>query len=292
MRTGLLFAVLLGAMACASAQGLSRIGGIRYKMFEQNPEMRAIKPADLISCFLLIKAELESPKGSKDSVLFNSFATRTPFNIPQQDPSLKNLFLLLHESDSAYFELSIDTLYGLSFGAQVPAVFKPHSFLRCWIRVLKTSNEAELKRQQEEQMIQLRASDSVGFMAYVSKTPNLQQTPSGLCYVLIKPGEGPAIEEGDEATVDYKGYLLNGKVFDQHNSALFRQGQLIPGWNEAMLMMKKGSEVKLIIPYYLGYGERGTDGIPPFSSLIFDVRVLSVKKQNYIWKREKLFNNR
>jgi FKBP-type peptidyl-prolyl cis-trans isomerase len=53
-------------------------------------------------------------------------------------------------------------------------------------------------------------------------------------------------------------------------------GQVIPGWDEAVLMMKEGEEYKFIIPWHLAYGERGAGPIPPFSSLVFDVKLVKI----------------
>ena len=79
----------------------------------------------------------------------------------------------------------------------------------------------------------------------------------------------------------YEGRLIDGSVFDSSYSrnqpATFRADQVIRGWTEALKMMPEGSTYELFIPSELGYGERGNQGIPPYSTLIFKVEVLKVK---------------
>ncbi len=113
-----------------------------------------------------------------------------------------------------------------------------------------------------------------------NRYPNAEKTSTGLRYVITKNGTGTASPKyGEPVTVHYQGMLLNGKIFDssliRHEPAVFRIGQVIEGWNEALQTMKKGEKRTLIIPPELGYGEYGYPGvIPPDSYLIFDVELL------------------
>lgn len=114
-----------------------------------------------------------------------------------------------------------------------------------------------------------------------SRYPDAIRTPSGLMYVVDREGEGgnsPMF--GDRVTVHYEGKLLSGKVFDssylRKEPASFKIGEVIDGWNEALVTMTKNEKRTLIIPPELGYGEYGYPGvIPPNSYLIFEVELLS-----------------
>ena len=80
-------------------------------------------------------------------------------------------------------------------------------------------------------------------------------------------------------SVTYKGWMINGKVFDQTHGApaSFPAGGLIPGWVEALSMMKEGDEWELVIPANLGYGAEGAGAdIPPNQKLVFDMTLISV----------------
>lgn len=109
-------------------------------------------------------------------------------------------------------------------------------------------------------------------------------TPSGLKYVDLKEGTGPAAKKGDTVEVHYTGWLKDGKKFD---SSLDRgqpftfplgAGRVIKGWDEGVAGMKVGGKRKLIIPPDLAYGSRGAGGvIPPNAELTFEVELLKIK---------------
>ena len=114
-----------------------------------------------------------------------------------------------------------------------------------------------------------------------ARFPEAVKMPSGLMYVVDRPGEGGASPAfGARVTVHYEGKLLNGKVFDssylRKAPATFKIGEVIEGWNEALVTMTKNEKRTLIIPPELGYGEYGYPGvIPPNAYLIFEVELLS-----------------
>ena len=100
----------------------------------------------------------------------------------------------------------------------------------------------------------------------------------------VKVGDGAEAQEGSTITVKYTGTLQNGTVFDSTEKqggtpATFQlsKGKLIDGWVQGIPGMKVGGERKLVIPPELGYGSSGTGGIPPNSTLIFDIQLLNVK---------------
>jgi peptidylprolyl isomerase len=113
-----------------------------------------------------------------------------------------------------------------------------------------------------------------------NRWPNAIITKSGLRYVVLTEGTGDkSPKAGKEVTVHYTGTLLDGRTFDSSvqrgTPATFAVGQVIEGWNEALVTMKKGEKRTLIIPPELGYGAQGYPGvIPPNSYLIFDVELL------------------
>jgi peptidylprolyl isomerase len=113
-----------------------------------------------------------------------------------------------------------------------------------------------------------------------NRWPDAVKTPSGLRYVILSEGDGKASpKKGTSVTVHYTGMLLDGRIFDSSvrrgEPAQFAIGQVIEGWNEALVSMTKGEKRTLIIPPELGYGRQGYPGvIPPNSYLIFDVELI------------------
>ena len=106
--------------------------------------------------------------------------------------------------------------------------------------------------------------------------------PSGLQYRIVAEGSGKTPKSADTVTVHYRGTLIDGTEFDSSYSrgkpATFGVNRVIAGWTEALQLMKEGARWQLFIPPDLAYGEKGAGSkIPPNSSLIFDVELLSVQ---------------
>ena len=111
----------------------------------------------------------------------------------------------------------------------------------------------------------------------------LTTTASGLQYKVIAPGDrkAPAVAPTDQVTVQYRGKLLDGSEFDstyaRGTPMTFTVNGVIPGWQEALTLMKPGAKWQLFVPPELAYGANPQRGIPGGSLLIFEVEMLSVK---------------
>ena len=108
------------------------------------------------------------------------------------------------------------------------------------------------------------------------------ELPSGLQYKVITVGAGESPKETDVVTVEYTGTLLDGTIFDatseRGNPAEFAVNAVIPGWTEGLQLMKPGAKYMFFIPANLAYGEQKTGPIPAGSTLIFEVKLLSIEK--------------
>ena len=138
--------------------------------------------------------------------------------------------------------------------------------------------EASVRVRENRAKARLASLEAIG-----KKWPKAKKTKSGLMYVVEKSGSGPYPQYGDTVTVHYTGRFLDGSVFDSSRKrgapASFRIGEVIEGWNEALLAMAKGEKRTLIVPPELGYGEAGYPGvIPPDSFLVFDVELIGFTK--------------
>lgn len=122
-----------------------------------------------------------------------------------------------------------------------------------------------------------------GSKAFLDENKNkegVKVTPSGLQYKVITAGKGKTPTANSQVTVHYTGQLIDGTIFDSSvggEPATFGVSQVIPGWTEALQLMKEGDKWMLYIPDTLAYGERGAGGeIPPYSTLVFEVELLKV----------------
>jgi hypothetical protein len=113
---------------------------------------------------------------------------------------------------------------------------------------------------------------------YVAKTGKaFQSSATGLFYHIEKPGAGANPKMGETWVVNYRGTFMNGKEFDKGSSSEMPLGQMIPGFNEALTLLKAGGKGTFVIPSTLGYGDQARGPIPANSVLVFELEVLSKK---------------
>jgi FKBP-type peptidyl-prolyl cis-trans isomerase len=119
------------------------------------------------------------------------------------------------------------------------------------------------------------------FLAENGRKADVVTTASGLQYKVLAAGSGDSPKATDEVTVNYRGTLLDGTEFDSSykrgTPATFQVSRVIPGWTEALQLMKPGAKFQLFIPPQLAYDMRSRPPIPPGSMLLFDVELLGVK---------------
>ena len=122
------------------------------------------------------------------------------------------------------------------------------------------------------------------FLAENALKPGVKVLPSGLQYKVITEGNGEVPKASDEVEVIYEGRLIDGTVFDAtskhggNKTDKFKAGNLIKGWTEALTTMPVGSKWQLYIPQELAYGARQAGQIPPYSTLVFDLELVSIVK--------------
>ena len=144
------------------------------------------------------------------------------------------------------------------------------------VEAFRTFEGTREKREAEAKAKQKELLDSVA--------AGYDETPSGLRYKILQNGEGKQATKGAMVSVHYKGQLLDGTVFDssykrkQPIDFAIGVGQVIPGWDEGIQLLKVGDKARLVIPSDLAYGAQGAGGvIPPNATLIFDVELMNVK---------------
>ncbi len=127
----------------------------------------------------------------------------------------------------------------------------------------------------------LTPASNAKFLADYAAKPGVKKTSDGLLYKVLREGTGPTPQKNsDVATVFYKGALINGKVFDQTKEDPFQTlvGGVIPGWIEALKLMKTGEVLEIVIPSELAYGSDGFgDTIPPDQVLVFKLQLVKVE---------------
>ena len=248
---------------------------------------------------------------SGDSVMMKSRERQfgVPVRIPLEALTAKQLgaepeaFSLLQPGDSGVFRFNADTLYKRNARQLAPANLKKKgNFIILTVKAVALQPReaamaeamADQQKMMAEQQKQMRAyaatqdkADETTLQDYLKKNnlTNAQKTPSGVYVITTQPGTGPNAKPGQLVTVQYRGSLLDGKEFDssaKHGGQPFTfplgRGQVIPGWDDALQQLSKGSKATILIPSSLAYGKQGSPpAIPANSPLRFDVELTDVQ---------------
>ncbi len=261
--------------------------GLKY-LFHVSKDGKKPEIGDILSLNMIYSIE--------DSVLYNNMDMDMPAYLPLLEPQypgdLFEALAMLTVGDSASFRLDAANFFLKTAGRmELPPFVKEESELVFHIKLLKAMNEEEfaieeqrmmeehiakeMQRAEQEEEIMLEYIDAEG----ITEKP----TESGLYYIETKKGDGPKVVAGNKVKVHYEGRLIDGTIFDSSYERgepiefVVGQGWVIPGWDEGITMMHVGGKATLVIPSYLGYGERGAGAvIPSYSTLVFDVEVLEV----------------
>jgi FKBP-type peptidyl-prolyl cis-trans isomerase len=246
-----------------------------------------------------------------DSVIYSTLTQPFPGYLMANDTikpqnGMDEIFLSLRKGDSITFEAAAKIV----FSGNQPAPIKEDDKIKVRLGAFEVKTEAEMQAFYEEAMMKeqeksaerakaLLVEEAKTIDAYLAKNKlNGQKTASGLVYVIEREGTGDSTTVGSTLYVNYAGYLLDGPLFDTSYPELAKAnnmfsegrpyeplpvnvgvGQVIPGWDEGLMLLKKGSKAKFIIPSPLGYGEGGAGAmIPANSILVFDVEVTDIKK--------------
>jgi FKBP-type peptidyl-prolyl cis-trans isomerase FklB len=146
--------------------------------------------------------------------------------------------------------------------------------------------QTRMRAKQEEKMKaagEKGKKDGEAFLAENKKDKDVVTLPSGLQYKILTKGSGKKPTEKQTVRVHYRGTLIDGNEFDSSykrgEPAVFPVNGVIKGWTEALQLMPVGSKWKLFVPSELAYGEAGAGPtIPPNSTLIFEVELLSIQE--------------
>lgn len=148
---------------------------------------------------------------------------------------------------------------------------------------VKAVAQQQMQEKTQQESIANKEKGDVFRKQFVKKT-GVKETASGLLYKVVKEGSGVSPQESDTVVVNYTGRLIDGKQFDSSTNRgepqplTFKLSDVIPGWTEGLQLIKKGGKIELVIPPNLAYGDRaGIPGIPPGSTLVFDVELLDIK---------------
>lgn len=278
-------------------------GGMQYKIIHDEGKEK-IKEGDFISLGVILQRE-------DDSVLVSSYEMDQPNYIAAQKPMYTgDIFTalgMLGEGDSAVFRLNLDTLTSKTGQPRSPEMKGDYIAYTFKINKVIPKGDtadslfnAEIEKYIAQDREKAKNSESAKVENYIKENKlDVQTTGSGLKYTIEKEGEGAKANVGDTVVVHYTGRFLGGKVFDTsvkedaQKAGVYNQmrepyepmkipigiGAVVPGWDEGLALLPKGSKATLVLPSSLAYGENGNMGIPPYTPLAFDVEIIDIKPQ-------------
>ncbi|MCQ2973528.1 MAG: FKBP-type peptidyl-prolyl cis-trans isomerase [Bacteroidales bacterium] len=225
---------------------------------------------------------------SLDSLMFDSQEVTDKFTMECRPDTLTGCIeeglKMMHKGDSMIFRVDAIKFYNLSRGIDVPNYIKKGDSITFYVRCKDIIPQQTLEKQFGEYIQKMMANEQMVIHDYIDREQiSSLPSPTGLYKVVLQRGTGNSTAKDKFVTVHYIGTFVEGTEFDnsyKRNKPLsFQLGQdyVIPGWEEAIASMKKGEISRFVIPSNLAYGPEGTKGIPPFSTLIFDIELIDFK---------------
>lgn len=257
--------------------------GLKYKFHTKSNDTVSTK----VGTFLTI----DLTYGVGDSVLFHSDNLPNAFILPMVESvhvaDIYEGIAMMHVGDSATFMCNLDSVFTklFRFEGPLPQFDSTATDMYFGIKLNKIQTREELDAEREAEVAQMAEEEAKILDEYMAANfPDATPTASGMYYIETKKGNGKNAEAGQVVKVHYTGTFLDGTKFD---SSIDRgtpfeftlgQRQVILGWDEGIAMMKKGGKATLIIPSELAYGPAGRSGIPPSSTLRFEVELVDIVK--------------
>ncbi len=194
------------------------------------------------------------------------------------------------KGDSLIYILPSDTLFRSFFHLPLPFFLHKGENVKVHVRVAAIMDSLQYRaalnaiRQYRKDM---DMQEQLNLLHYAETHHLPDSTRKGGIYFLpLEAGKGDSLKDGNLVSIAYKGYFINGRIFDSvspESPLQFRLGdkdQTVAGLEIAIKMMREGGKAKIIIPSQLAFGEKGslTGIVPPYSTLVYEVKIVSVKK--------------
>lgn len=292
--TAVLFFVSCGDKSSKQFPGFKQTDeGLIYRFHQQNKSARAPQMTDYLKAHMLCYLH--------DSLFYDWAETKGIAMIQLAEPhfhgDLQAAYAMMHEGDSASFYIKADSIASIYYGQDPSQVgISSDDYFRYDIKLLEIKSEEEFKAEIEE-VNAARAQKSRDVLAAYIEENGITVTPteSGIYIIPIENGKGRCPVKGEKVEVDYDVYTLNGDLvgsssrYDEVFTFVLGDGYAIPGWEEVVPMMHLGDKVRAIIPFDMAYGEHSVFGMPPFTNLVYDIKlnkIYTVEEQKAMAREE------
>ena len=294
-----LMAVLLLTVAACSSNKRETPKGYEYEVIKEGTG-EAVKVGEYLVVNMLFKE-------GNDSIWSDTKDNEVPMLMAIQeatpsDEGLEEIFRTLKAGDSIVCTMPAKTLFEKTWRQAVPPTVDSTSNFTFYVGVKEILSEEQMRTLEQELMAKFSArqtaKDAEIINAHLASVSiEAQSTPSGLRYQITKQGTGATATPGQEVSINYAGYLLDGTLFDTSIESVAKKnniynpnrpyepytltagtGAVIQGWEEAILLMNKGSKMRVWIPSTLAYGpQQRSEVITANSILVFDMEMVDIK---------------
>lgn len=224
---------------------------------------------------------------SKDSLLFDSKILADSFSVKLVEPTfqggIEEGFALMSPGDSALFKVRADSLFQITFRGEGNYQPLPSENIYFHVKMERFYRKSVVDSIQVATDLRMRREEFAVLDSFLTKNKmDVLPTGQGSYILKLQVGTGGPIERGDTVLVDYRGSLVNGYVFDSTSVKPFEYivgiTPVIAGWEDCIPTLVKGDVARIAFPSDLGYGAIDQGDVPPYSSLIFDLKIVDVKK--------------
>ncbi|MEQ9592262.1 MAG: FKBP-type peptidyl-prolyl cis-trans isomerase [Cyclobacteriaceae bacterium] len=297
MKRVIVFAGLILLVAACGKETRETPKGHKYVVVSKGDGVVA-NPGEYILMDIVIK-------DSNDSVWNDSRNQDVPLilsiqgeEVKETEDGIEEIFRLLSKGDSVIFTMTAKDFFEKTWRQPMPPTMDSSTEFTFYMKLNEILDQAGLQAVEEGMVAKQLQKDIEIIDAHLEEIGiEAQSTPSGLRYFITEEGSGPNAAVGQEVQIHYAGYLLDGTLFDSSMESVAREngsytegrpytpltlnageGQVIAGWEEAMLLMNKGAKMKVWIPSTLAYGPRSRSAlIKENSILMFDMEMVDVK---------------
>ena len=275
---------MLAACGSGDMKGYKQTeNGLYYRFEQQDKNAQQVEEGDVLVGEMTIRL---------DTTVLRTNVGRTERlmpAIPMYDGVLHEGIMMMHVGDKATFAIEADSMAKFMQPNQMPPMYEKGKGMKFYYEInlqdIVTKDEFAAEQANYEAEMEKARSAEPELIANYVKENNIQAQPNadGLYVIVKKQGKGTKVAVGRQVAIHYTGRLLDGTVFDssvgnEPLSYVVGQMGLIRGWEEGVMGQPEGSQLQLIIPSALGYGSQGAGQmIPPYSTLVFDLDIVSVK---------------
>ena len=275
---------MLAACGSGDMKGYKQTeNGLYYRFEQQDKNAQQVEEGDVLVGEMTIRL---------DTTVLRTNVGRTERlmpAIPMYDGVLHEGIMMMHVGEKATFAIEADSMAKFMQPNQMPPMYEKGKGMKFYYEInlqdIVTKDEFAAEQANYEAEMEKARSAEPELIANYVKENNIKAQPNadGLYVIVKKQGKGTKVAVGRQVAIHYTGRLLDGTVFDssvgnEPLSYVVGQMGLIRGWEEGVMGHPEGSQLQLIIPSALGYGSQGAGQmIPPYSTLVFDLDIVSVK---------------